>query len=325
MLYACLGVCVCVSVGLVGLALSIIDIDRYNFGLYLTLLAVVGTTIAIAFWIVKPEMCNSPQWFDRATTVLSIQISTTFGKRQKRRKRSAKSNRSASSMRTTSVRRPSTKRRRKAVEDGEEVQKRSNSAQPPHALSVAQVAPIVRRSSTTGRIQITPQDEANNAIAKNSVHTEMSPLLNSNLSKKRSSTWYSLYRKNGDDSAFHDSPASSVSHGPCSCLLPMELHEQASQTEITATASQKLMLISGCDEEDSARLISSCPEHQLIAHLPRSASDNPAIPHSLLFSSYPPIDSDAYPGSSFRDHQSVARNAREALTGCPPGSDDLRP
>lgn len=71
------------------------------------------------------------------------------------------------------------------------------------------------------------------------------------------------------------------------CLL--QLHEQASQTELTATASQKLLLISGCDDEG---MISSSREQSSIAHLPRSASDNPATAHSSFFSSYPPIDSD---------------------------------
>lgn len=81
MFYACIAVCLCASVGIIGLILSFIDIDRFNFGLYLTLLSVVGTTIAVAFWIVRPEMCASPLWFDRLMTVISIEIA----RRRKRR------------------------------------------------------------------------------------------------------------------------------------------------------------------------------------------------------------------------------------------------
>lgn len=124
-----------------------------------------------------------------------------------------------------SVRRHSTKRRRPVPEMDEEARRRSHSAQPPHALnSVTPTAASCRRSSTVARIQLTTNDESTTAITTNTMNTEMSPLLNNCLGKKRSSTWYSLYKKTaGDDSAFHDSPASSISHAPCSCLFPMEV------------------------------------------------------------------------------------------------------
>jgi hypothetical protein len=79
MFYACIALVICISIGVVGVIISLIDIDRFNFGLYLTLLSVVGTTIAIACWIVRPEICvDSPVWYDRLLTVLGIELSRTI-------------------------------------------------------------------------------------------------------------------------------------------------------------------------------------------------------------------------------------------------------
>ncbi|CAJ0572811.1 unnamed protein product, partial [Mesorhabditis spiculigera] len=61
MFYACLATLFCLIVGTTGIALSLIDIDRYNFGLYLALLSVVGATVSVAFWIISPTICANPR------------------------------------------------------------------------------------------------------------------------------------------------------------------------------------------------------------------------------------------------------------------------
>ncbi|CAI4226252.1 unnamed protein product [Auanema sp. JU1783] len=64
MFYACLITFGCIILGITGIVLSLIDINRYNFGLYLALLSVVGTTVSVAFWIISPRMCPNPRWVD---------------------------------------------------------------------------------------------------------------------------------------------------------------------------------------------------------------------------------------------------------------------
>ncbi|CAJ0608779.1 unnamed protein product [Cylicocyclus nassatus] len=62
MFYACLATSVCFSIGIGGIVLSWIDIERWNFGLYFALLSVVGTTVSAAFWIISPSACANPRW-----------------------------------------------------------------------------------------------------------------------------------------------------------------------------------------------------------------------------------------------------------------------
>ncbi|CAJ0957992.1 unnamed protein product, partial [Mesorhabditis belari] len=61
MFYACLATLICLIVGVTGIVLSLIDIERFNFGLYLALLSVVGSTVSIAFWIISPTICGNPR------------------------------------------------------------------------------------------------------------------------------------------------------------------------------------------------------------------------------------------------------------------------
>lgn len=63
MFYACLATFFCLLIGIIGLVMAFIDIKNYNFGLYLSLLSVVGTTVSVAFWIVSPAACADPKWF----------------------------------------------------------------------------------------------------------------------------------------------------------------------------------------------------------------------------------------------------------------------
>ncbi len=51
---------VCVMITCV--VISIIDLERYNFGLYLVLLCIVGIMLACALCIANPTMCANPMW-----------------------------------------------------------------------------------------------------------------------------------------------------------------------------------------------------------------------------------------------------------------------
>uniref|UniRef100_A0A915HUM6 Uncharacterized protein n=1 Tax=Romanomermis culicivorax TaxID=13658 RepID=A0A915HUM6_ROMCU len=48
-----------------GLTISMIDINRYNFGLYYALLAIVGIMISCAVCILKPKRIKNPMWYDK--------------------------------------------------------------------------------------------------------------------------------------------------------------------------------------------------------------------------------------------------------------------
>uniref|UniRef100_A0A915K075 Uncharacterized protein n=1 Tax=Romanomermis culicivorax TaxID=13658 RepID=A0A915K075_ROMCU len=52
------------SVLIVGVTISAIDIEVYNFGLYYALLAIVGIMISCAICIVKPPSIKNPLWYD---------------------------------------------------------------------------------------------------------------------------------------------------------------------------------------------------------------------------------------------------------------------
>ncbi|CEF66690.1 Hypothetical protein SRAE_2000135700 [Strongyloides ratti] len=43
--------------------LAIIDLEVYNFGLYIVLLCIVGTMIACALCIANPNACPNPKWY----------------------------------------------------------------------------------------------------------------------------------------------------------------------------------------------------------------------------------------------------------------------
>lgn len=46
---------------MIGVVLSIIDVNKYNFGLYLALLSIVTFTISLACMVVKPTVCRGPR------------------------------------------------------------------------------------------------------------------------------------------------------------------------------------------------------------------------------------------------------------------------
>ncbi|VDK52298.1 unnamed protein product [Anisakis simplex] len=73
---ACLSTVLCVSTGIGGIILACIDIDRFNFGLYLALLSVVGSTISIAFCIISPGSCESPKFVAHFANRIQHSLST---------------------------------------------------------------------------------------------------------------------------------------------------------------------------------------------------------------------------------------------------------
>lgn len=62
MLYLCLAMVVDVAIFTMGLTMSIIDVNKYNFGLYLVLISVVAFSLLAALWVAKPKFCQTPQW-----------------------------------------------------------------------------------------------------------------------------------------------------------------------------------------------------------------------------------------------------------------------
>lgn len=62
MLYLCLAMILDVAIFTMGLTMSIIDVNRYNFGLYLVLMSVVTFSLLVALWVAKPKFCQTPAW-----------------------------------------------------------------------------------------------------------------------------------------------------------------------------------------------------------------------------------------------------------------------
>ncbi|CAJ0915319.1 unnamed protein product, partial [Mesorhabditis belari] len=78
MFYACLSIlllfvimCFCVS-------LAIIDLDVYNFGLYIVLLCIVGTMLACALCIANPGACPNPVWYTTFCLMLNEYVQEMY-------------------------------------------------------------------------------------------------------------------------------------------------------------------------------------------------------------------------------------------------------
>lgn len=66
MFCACISIIFCVCILICGTTVSLIDISRYDFGLYYALMAIVGLTAAIAVCVVRPRhgcCTRDPQWY----------------------------------------------------------------------------------------------------------------------------------------------------------------------------------------------------------------------------------------------------------------------
>ncbi|KAE9554089.1 hypothetical protein FO519_002678 [Halicephalobus sp. NKZ332] len=50
--------------------IAIIDLETYNFGLYIVLLCIVGTMLACALCIANPNACANPAWYTKFCIML---------------------------------------------------------------------------------------------------------------------------------------------------------------------------------------------------------------------------------------------------------------
>ncbi|KAF8366872.1 hypothetical protein PRIPAC_84701 [Pristionchus pacificus] len=65
MFYACMAILVLFSIMCLCVTLAAIDLELYNFGLYIVLLCIVGTMLACALCIANPNACPNPLWYTR--------------------------------------------------------------------------------------------------------------------------------------------------------------------------------------------------------------------------------------------------------------------
>ncbi|EYB96886.1 hypothetical protein Y032_0146g2559 [Ancylostoma ceylanicum] len=63
MFYACLAILILFIIMCSCVSLAIIDLEMYNFGLYIVLLCIVGTMLACALCIANPQACPNPEWY----------------------------------------------------------------------------------------------------------------------------------------------------------------------------------------------------------------------------------------------------------------------
>jgi len=63
MFYSCLSILILLVIMIFCITLSIIDLESYNFGLYIVLLCIVGTMLACALCVANPNACQNPTWY----------------------------------------------------------------------------------------------------------------------------------------------------------------------------------------------------------------------------------------------------------------------
>uniref|UniRef100_A0A7E4W4F7 G_PROTEIN_RECEP_F2_4 domain-containing protein n=1 Tax=Panagrellus redivivus TaxID=6233 RepID=A0A7E4W4F7_PANRE len=65
MFYACLSIMILIGIMFFCVTIAIIDLETYNFGLYIVLLCIVGTMLACALCIANPNACANPSWYTK--------------------------------------------------------------------------------------------------------------------------------------------------------------------------------------------------------------------------------------------------------------------
>ncbi|KAH7728781.1 hypothetical protein AAVH_04092 [Aphelenchoides avenae] len=70
MFYACLSVLIMFLVMCFCVTIAIIDLETYNFGLYIVLLCIVGSMLACALCIANPNACPNPSWYSNFCVML---------------------------------------------------------------------------------------------------------------------------------------------------------------------------------------------------------------------------------------------------------------
>ncbi|KAI1717968.1 hypothetical protein DdX_06377 [Ditylenchus destructor] len=70
MFYACLSIAALMFIMVFCVTIAIIDLETYNFGLYIVLLCIVGTMLACALCIANPNACPNPTWYSNFCVML---------------------------------------------------------------------------------------------------------------------------------------------------------------------------------------------------------------------------------------------------------------
>ncbi|XGW20960.1 hypothetical protein V3C99_004151 [Haemonchus contortus] len=70
MFYACLAIMILFIIMCSCVSLAIIDLELYNFGLYIVLLCIVGTMLACALCVATPHACPNPKWYTKCCLVI---------------------------------------------------------------------------------------------------------------------------------------------------------------------------------------------------------------------------------------------------------------
>ncbi|CAI4231279.1 unnamed protein product [Auanema sp. JU1783] len=78
MFYACLAILLLFIIMCSCVTLAIIDLEMYNFGLYIVLLCIVGTMLACALCIANPGACPNPGWYTRFCILLHEHIQEMY-------------------------------------------------------------------------------------------------------------------------------------------------------------------------------------------------------------------------------------------------------
>ncbi|KAK5983931.1 hypothetical protein GCK32_015246 [Trichostrongylus colubriformis] len=65
MFYACLAIMILFIIICSCVTLAIIDLELYNFGLYIVLLCIVGTMLVCALCVATPHACPDPEWYTK--------------------------------------------------------------------------------------------------------------------------------------------------------------------------------------------------------------------------------------------------------------------
>lgn len=88
MFYACLSLLVLLGIMIFCVSIAIYDLERYNFGLYIVLLCIVGknyfilnfkklniilgSMLACAFFIANPTACTNPVWYTNFCVMMQV-------------------------------------------------------------------------------------------------------------------------------------------------------------------------------------------------------------------------------------------------------------
>uniref|UniRef100_A0A915PQW9 Uncharacterized protein n=1 Tax=Setaria digitata TaxID=48799 RepID=A0A915PQW9_9BILA len=70
MFHACVVILILLTIICTCTVMAVIDLENYNFGLYIILLCVVGTMIACALCVANPNACKNPSWYTKFCLLL---------------------------------------------------------------------------------------------------------------------------------------------------------------------------------------------------------------------------------------------------------------